>query len=219
MTLRAGFLGFDQQAAHLPHRVDDRLARLVRRQQRQALSAGEFDIDADPVGIAPGQGDQQRIGPRHQFQVDIAVEALHLAQPLRHGDQLLHGVVGRADHAGAEEQPFDVVAAVEVHGQVNDFVRRHGGAGDIVGAAVETVGAVVDAGVGEEDFQQRDAAAIGGPGMADAAGRGTAESARLAGAVAAAGGAGNIVLGAVGQDFQALFKRKGDHGGEGSTGV
>ncbi|MEI6212626.1 MAG: hypothetical protein WCP10_00870 [Desulfuromonadales bacterium] len=76
------------------------------------------------------------------------------------------------------------------------------------------VGAVVDAGVGEEDFQQRDAAAIGGPGVADAAGRRTAEGARLAATAAAAGGAGDIILGAVGQDFQALFKGKGDHGGE-----
>jgi len=55
--------------------------------------------------------------------------------------------------------------------------------------------------------------------MADAAGGRGAESARLSGAIAAAGGAGDIVLGAVGQDFQALFKRKSDHGEEGSTGV
>jgi hypothetical protein len=55
--------------------------------------------------------------------------------------------------------------------------------------------------------------------MANAAGRSAAKRTRFSGTVAAAGGAGNIVLGAVGQNFQALFKRENSHGGEGNTDV
>ena len=37
-------------------------------------------------------------------------------------DQLLYGVVGRADDVGVEEQVVDVVAFVEVQGQGDHFL-------------------------------------------------------------------------------------------------
>jgi hypothetical protein len=44
------------------------------------------------------------------------------AQQPGHADQLLHGVVRRADDAGAEEQPADAVAPVEIQGQAYHFL-------------------------------------------------------------------------------------------------
>ena len=55
--------------------------------------------------------------------------------------------------------------------------------------------------------------------MADAASCRIAKSARFSGAITAAGRAGYIVLGAIGQDFQALFEGEGDHGCYDNTAV
>jgi hypothetical protein len=44
------------------------------------------------------------------------------------GDELLHGVVGRLDHAGRKEQAFDVVALVKLERERDDFVDAEAGA-------------------------------------------------------------------------------------------
>ena len=49
--------------------------------------------------------------------MDVAAEVMFLAQLSRHGDDLLHRVIGIADDAGGEEQTFDVIAAVEIQRQ------------------------------------------------------------------------------------------------------
>jgi hypothetical protein len=41
---------------------------------------------------------------------------------------LLHRVVRAADYARTEEQPLDVIAAVEVEGQLNHLIRSEPGA-------------------------------------------------------------------------------------------
>lgn len=86
--------------------------------------------------------------------MDVAAEVVLFAEGAGDGDDLFHGVVGIADDAGAEEESFDVVAFVEVEGEFDDFVGGEGGAADVAGAAVDAVVTIVDAGVGEEEFEE-----------------------------------------------------------------
>ncbi|MNJ67262.1 hypothetical protein D3C77_634210 [compost metagenome] len=72
-----------------------------------------------------------------------------VAQQPCHADQLFHGVVRRADDAGAEEQAADAVAPVEVQGQPDHFLGAEARAWHVAGAAVDAVLAVVEAKVGQ----------------------------------------------------------------------
>nr|GFD54271.1 hypothetical protein [Tanacetum cinerariifolium] len=74
----------------------------------------------------------------------------------------------RADDAGAQEQAADAVATIEVQGQRHDFFRGESCTGDVAGAAIDAVLAVVQAEVGEQDLQQRDAATVRGIAVANA---------------------------------------------------
>ena len=62
------------------------------------------------------------------FEVDVTPKIMVNAQPACDLDDLLHCVVGIADDAGAEKQAFDVIAAIEVERQVDDFLHRKPGA-------------------------------------------------------------------------------------------
>jgi hypothetical protein len=109
------------------------------------------------------------------------------------------------DDAGGQKQAFDVVAAIEVERQLHHFVDREARAGNVRAGAVDAIQAVVVAGVGQQNLQQRDAAAIRRIGMADAhAGGGRAKPLAVAGIplLGAAGGAGSVVFGGIRQDFQ-----------------
>lgn len=124
---------------------------------RQALEAGvggQFDVDAEAVGQAPGLFYQQRVGIGDGLEVDVAAEAVFFAQQPGHTDQLLHGVVRRADDAGAEEQAADAVAPVEVQGQAHHFLGAEACARHVAGAAVDAVLAVVQAEVGQQYLEQ-----------------------------------------------------------------
>ena len=100
-------------------------------------------------------------------------------------------------------RPFDVVALVELEGEGDDLLDREAGARGVGGAAVDAIGAVVEAPVGQQDLQQRDAAAVGRIGVADAHAAGRAEAGLAARALRrAGGGAGGVVLGGVGEDAQ-----------------
>src|SRR5690606_38644436 len=79
------------------------------------------------------------------------------------------------------------------------------GAAHVRAAAVDAVGAVVDAEIGQQDLQQRDATPVGRVGVTDAHALGGTDGAGRATGVApgpAAGRAGGIVFGGVGQDRQ-----------------
>src|SRR5690606_26556499 len=81
--------------------------------------------------------------------------------------ELLHGVVRRTNDAGAEKQPADAITTVEIQRQRHHLFRGKAGARHIAGAAVDAVLAVVQA-EGQQDLQQRYAAAIGREAVADA---------------------------------------------------
>jgi len=125
-------------------------------------------------------------------------------------DQEFHGVIWGADHAGAEEEPFDVIASVKADGQLRHLRRGQQHPLDIVRAAVDAVGAVIDAAVGHQDLEEGNAAAVAGPAMADTAGGGIADAVPVA-AETAAGGTGDVVFRAFGKDFQSVH-HVGCHG-------
>jgi hypothetical protein len=138
-------------------------------------SAIEFDVDRDTVRVQPGLVDEFGIGVGDRLEVDVSAEMMVLAQRPRDLDHLLHRVVRRCDDARGEEQALDIIAFVEGDGEIDDFLRREAGAADVRAFAVDAVMAVEDAAVGQQDLQQRDAAAVGRIGVADAHAFGRAE--------------------------------------------
>lgn len=133
--------------------------------------------------------------------MDIAAKLVHFAQQTRHFNQLFHGVIRRADDPGAQKQPAHAIATVEVQGQGDHFFRRKARAGHITGAAIDAVLAVIQTKVGQQDFQQRNAAPVRRIAVADAHAIGGTQAGfvlRTALGCATAG-ARRVVLGGVGQ--------------------
>ena len=190
---------FDSDLAHGPQ---NGALFLVRCQLVQAGLAGQFDVDGKPVRQQSDALHQQRIGSGNGLGMDVAVEMVLLPQDAQRLDHQFHGAVGGAQHRTGQKQPLDVVAAVKTDGQVGQFPGREGGPGTVVGTPIDTVAAIVGAGVGVQHLEQRDAAPVGGKGMADAGGRAAAQTAVPPRTVHTAGGAGYVVFGTVGQDFQ-----------------
>jgi hypothetical protein len=125
-----------------------------RGERVEALLTGEFDVDANPVGVTSGEGDEFGGCLRDGFKVNVAAKMVVLAEFSSDLDDQFHGVVGAADDAAAQEEALDVVAFVKVEGELHDFIRSEAGSSDVAGATVDAVMAIVEAGVGEEDFQQ-----------------------------------------------------------------
>ncbi len=200
----ARLLGFLDAPTQFAHRAAYRVHRLLRRQGAQPGFGGQFDVDRQAVGVTPGAGQQFRRGLGNGLEVDVAGVAVFFAQLPGHLHHLLHGVVRIADDAAGEEQPLDVVALVEVQGERDHLVHAEARAWHIAGHAIDAIGAVVDAEVGQQNLQQRYAAAIGRIAVADAHALGaadTAAGARIA-LARAAGGAGGVVFGGIGQNGQ-----------------
>ena len=189
--------------SHLAHGGGDRGRAFLGGEAGEAGFGGKLEVDREAVGPAAGLLDQPGAGLGDRLEVDVAGEAVVAAQAAGDAQQLLHGVVGRLHHAGGEKQPFDVVALVELEGEGDDLLDREAGARGVGGAAVDAIGAVVKAPVGQQDLQQRDAAAVGRIGVANAHTAGRAEAGLAARAFRrAGGGAGGVVLGGIGKDAQ-----------------
>ena len=198
------------------HGAADRRNALFRRQRRQPLLGRQLDIDRQPIGIEPRLGDQRLARLGNRLQVDVALEAVLDPQRPRHRHHLLHRVVGIADDAGGEEQAFDIVAAVEIERQLDDFRDGEAGARHVGRGAVDAIEAVEIAGIGQEHLQERDAAAVRRIGMADAHALGRADA--LAGGrvpgIGAARGAGRVILRRIRQNselFQQFHRRHLSH--------
>ena len=202
---RARFFRFlIELAADGAHGQLDRVHAFFRRQFLHAVLRRQFDIHAEPVGVAARLRDQGRVGVGDGFQMDIAAELVYLAQLARHLHQLLHRVVGRPDDAGTEEQTVDVITQVKVARQLDHFGHGKPRTRHVRAAPVDAVLAIVQAVIGQQDFQQRDAAPVRRVAVANAHARGGAK-AILADGIAfgrPAAGAGRVVLGRIGQHFQ-----------------
>ena len=168
------------------------------RKQLEAGNCGDFHVDTEAVGIQPGfvQDFSRRFG--NGFEVDVAVKSMFFAQFFGNPHQALHGVIGVFEDAGTQKQPFDIVAAVKAHGQIHHFINRKRRARDVVAATGSAIGAVVNAMIGQQDFQQRYAAAVFGETMADARARRVAQALPVVAALTSARRAGNIIFGGIG---------------------
>ena len=138
--------------------------------------------------------------------MDVAVEAALLAQQPKGLDHQLGRVVRADQDAGTEKQAFDVVAPVKSQGQVGQLTGRERGPPDVVGAAVEAVGTVEPAVVGQQHLEQGHAAAIFRPGVADAAQGGIADALAVVVPRDTAGRTGHIVTGRLAQNCQFLHQ-------------
>ena len=75
----------------------------------------------------------------------------------------------------------------------------------VAGAAADAIGAVVDAEIGQQDFQERNAAAVRRIGVADAGAGGGADAAVARIPFCPAGGrAGGVVFGGIRQNLELL---------------
>src|SRR5580698_144776 len=99
--------------------------------------------------------------------MNVALKLVLLAQQTRDLHEPLHRVVRGPDDPRAEKQPFDVVTPIEGQRQGNHLGHSETRPRHIAGAPVHAIETVVDAEIGEEDLQQRNAAAIGREAMAD----------------------------------------------------
>lgn len=161
---RIGLLFVGKAFFDLPANVSHRFLRagevILRRESGQTGLRGQFDVDADAVGVASGPFDERGRGFRDGLEVDVAAKEIFLAQLAGNFDDQLHRVVRALDDAAAEEKPFDVVPFVEIERELHHFVRREAGALDVAAAAVDAVVAVVETGIGEQHFEQRDATPV-----------------------------------------------------------
>ena len=214
LILRELGLALARLIADEPHRAQNGAHGLVRGQRPQPLLGRKLDVDAQPVGQHPQPVHQLRRRAGDGLGVDVAVEAIVLAQDTQCLDHLFGCVVRAAQDTRGEEQPLDIVAAVELDRQLGQLLRREGGAARVVRAAVDAVAAVVDAGVGHQHLQQRDAPPVGREAVAAAGdgGGGIADFAGLKAAADAAGGAGGVIFGRIREDGQLLQQIHGSSG-------
>ena len=86
--------------------------------------------------------------------MNVPAKTMLMAQQLKRIDDELGCVVGRLDDTRADEQPFDVVATIELDGQIGKLLGRESCALDLVAASVNAVGTIIDADVGHEHLEQ-----------------------------------------------------------------
>ena len=139
--------------ADLAHRGQDGLFGLVRSQGFKPRFRGQLDVDAEPVCQKAQLLHQLRRGARNGLGVNIAVESVGFPQKTQGADHQLRGVVRAAVYAGGEEEPLDIVPAVELDGEIRQLLWGEGGPLGLVAAAVDAVFAVVHAAVGEQHLQ------------------------------------------------------------------
>ena len=150
------------------HGLLDARAVLFRGELLEAGFRRQLDIDGEAVSIAPSLLDQQRVGIGDGFQVNITAEIVVFAQAPGDAQHLFHRVIRITDDAGGQEQALNVVALVEIEGELDHLIRRKTRAPHIAGRAVDAIKALIDAEIGEQNFQQRNAAPVRRIGVADA---------------------------------------------------
>ena len=194
------------------HRGADRLGPFFRRQRADRFVLRQLDVDRQPVGVKPRLIEQFGRGVGDRLEVDVALEPVVQPQRLCDPHHVGHRGVGRADDAGRQEQPLDVVAAIELQRQAYDFLDAEPRPFDVRADAVHAIGAVEDAEVRHKDLQQRHAAPVGRVGVADARALGRADPARPRVALfRPAGSAGGVVFRRVRENRELALQGHASH--------
>ena len=105
----------------------------------QVQRGRRLHVQRYPVRQGDGSFNFRFAGPRQDFQMDVAAETVASPQDLQRFQQFLHRAAGRMPHAGTEEQSFHIVAAIKLHKQVSQFLRRKPAARYIATGAVGAV--------------------------------------------------------------------------------
>ena len=143
------FLVGQHSLLYVAHGLVHTVVVFFGRQQFQVFLLGNLYVHTEAVGIEPGFVYQFAAGSRDAFQVDVSVETMYQPQVFGYTHQAFHGVIGVAHYARAEEKPFYVVAAIKLDGEVYQLCHCEGGAGDVIASAVDAIGAIVDAIIGQ----------------------------------------------------------------------
>jgi hypothetical protein len=86
--------------------------------------------------------------------MDITAIAVFDPELFRHSHKVGHCVVLTASDARGQEQPFDAVSAIEIERQLNHFINGKTRSQHIAGTTTDAIGAIVDAEVCQQDFQE-----------------------------------------------------------------
>src|SRR5581483_8018870 len=110
--------------------------------------------------------------------MDVAAEFVIHSKLPRHFDKLLHGVIDALYDSGTQKKSLDVVPPVELDGELDHFGDGKPGARHVARNSSDTVRAIVDAVVRQQNFEQRNAAAVRSNAVENVRGRRVAQSAR-----------------------------------------
>ena len=135
------------------------------------LLGGCLDVDGQPSAEPVGGLDVLVLGAGHHLHVDVALEAVLVADGVHHLDQALRGLGSVASDAGAEEEAADRLPSLELHEGAGELVHLEGVALSWDPVAVGAVCAVHLAEVGEHDAHEVDKLAVGHGGAVHAVGR------------------------------------------------
>ena len=193
----------------LAHRLQNRLLLFIGSQQGKAGFAGQFNIDRKSVRQKSDTPHQFRVRAGDGFGVDIAVEMIFLPQNAQRLDHAFHRIIRRTDDRTGKEKPFNVITLIKADCQFCKLPRGKGRTGYIVGAAVDTITAIITAGVGIQHFQQRNTPPIRRKAVADARRHAAPQLAVYPGAVHTAGSTCHIILGAIRQNRKFIFQLHG----------
>ena len=137
--------------------------------------------------------------------MDIPTKAIVFAQDAQTGDHELCGTVSIPYHPRAQEEPLYAVAPVEPDGEIRQLLGCEAGTHHIrIAAPIDAVGAIIDADIGHEHLQKRDAATIFREAVATACLTASAQLTAFARPVNSRRGTGHIILGRIREDLQLL---------------
>ncbi len=130
---------------------------LLGRDLGEAGPAGRLEVDRDPARELGQPLDLRGLAAGHELHMDVPAEAVPLAQQLQRGDEIVHDLHRPARDAGRDEQPFAPPPLAGAEEDADELLRLEQGPGHVAVAAHRAIVAVVAAGVGHEDPEQRHA--------------------------------------------------------------
>ena len=134
--------------------------------------------------------------------MDITLKVILRPQYIQCLIQKLHGQIRIPHYAGTQEQTFYIISPVKSNGQITDFPGRKRGPRHIITSAIDTIFAVVDAFVGQQNLQQRNTTPIRTKAVTDSGFHTVSDTGTVIFPVHTAGCAGHIIFCRIRQDLQ-----------------
>ena len=113
-----GLLMLGDAFGDLAHGPQDMLAAFLGREHAEAFLRWQLQIHRKPVDQAPHAVYEVRARAGHRLRVNVAAETVFFPQDLECANHELGRVIGRVEHPRAEKQALDVIAPVELYGEI-----------------------------------------------------------------------------------------------------